>query len=59
MIGEAEKYQAAVKLLVDLPPYEKCRHLVQMVYDGTLTREQGLELLHRLVKQNADAPTLH
>jgi hypothetical protein len=26
-----------------------------MVYDGPLTHAQGLELLHRLVEQNADA----
>jgi hypothetical protein len=46
MVARAEAYQAAVTLLNDLAPYEQCRHIVQMVYDGALTHEQGLELLH-------------
>ena len=49
MIPRAEAYQAAVSLLRDLAPYEQCRHIVQMVYDGTLPHEQGKALLHALV----------
>lgn len=54
MIAQAN-YEAAVKLLTDLPPYEQCRHIVQMVYDGTLTHEEGLQLLHMLVEYEMDA----
>ena len=49
MVARVEAYQAAVTLLNDLQPYEQCRHIVQMVYDGTLTHEQGLELMYMLV----------
>jgi hypothetical protein len=50
----AEVYQAAVTLLRDLEPYEQCRHIVQMVYDGSLTHEQGKELLYMLVDYEID-----
>ena len=55
MIAQAQAYQAAVILLRDLAPYEQCRHIVQMVYDGSLTHEQGKELLYALVDDEIDA----
>ena len=55
MITQAEIYRDAVKLLRDLPPHEQCRHIVQMVYDGSLTHEQGKELLYTLVDHEIDA----
>lgn len=55
MIAQADVYQAAVKLLHDLPPYDQCRHIVQMVHDGSLSHEQGLQLLHVLVDYEMDA----
>jgi hypothetical protein len=58
MIARAEVYQAAVALLRDLPPYEQCRHIVQMVYDGSLTHEEGLQLLYTLVGYGID-PSVH
>jgi len=58
MIARAEKYQAAVALLRDLAPYEQCRHIVQMVYDGGLTHEEGLQLLYTLVGHEID-PSVH
>jgi hypothetical protein len=57
MIAQADVYQAAVKLLHDLPPYEQCRHIVQMVHDGSLSHEQGLQLLYLLVDYESDAST--
>jgi hypothetical protein len=58
MTMRAEVYQAAVMLLRDMAPYDQCRHIVQMVYDGTLTQEQGKELLYMLVDYEID-PTVH
>ena len=55
MVARVEAYQAAVTLLNELPPYEQCRHIVQMVYDGTLSHEQGLELLYMLVDDEIGA----
>ena len=55
MVARVEAYQAAVTLLHDLPPYEQCRSIVQMVYDGSLTQEQGLQLLYLLVDHEIDA----
>ena len=49
MTARAEVFKAAVILLHDMAPYEQCRHIAQMVYDGTLTHEQGKELLYALV----------
>jgi hypothetical protein len=49
MNPRSEVYQAAVALMQDLAPYEQCRHIVQMVYDGSLTHEEGKELLYLLV----------
>jgi hypothetical protein len=56
MIARAKAHQAAVTLLHDLPPYEQCREIVQMVHDGTLTHEQGLELLYMLVDDEVGVP---
>jgi len=41
-----------------MPPYEQCRHIVWMVYDGSLTHEQGKELLYALVDYEI-SPTVH
>ena len=56
MIERAEALQAAVTLLRDLAPYDQCRYIVQMVYDGSLTHEQGKDLLYALVDHEMDAP---
>ena len=56
MIERTEAFQAAVTLLRDLAPYDQCRHIVQMVYDGSLTHEQGKDLLYALVDDEIDAP---
>jgi hypothetical protein len=56
MIERAEAFQAAVTLLRDLAPYDQCRHIVQMVYEGSLTHEQGKDLLYALVDLELDAP---
>ena len=56
MIERAEVFRAAVTLLRDLAPYDQCRHVVQMVYDGSLTHEQGKELLYALVDDEIDMP---
>jgi hypothetical protein len=56
MIERAEAIQAAVTLLRDLAPYDQCRHIVQMVYDGSLTDQQGKDLLYALVDDEIDAP---
>jgi hypothetical protein len=56
MFVRADAYRNAVALLRDLPPYDQCRHIVQMVYDGSLTHQQGKELLHALVDHEIDAP---
>jgi len=55
MSAQQELYEAAIKILADLPPYEQCREIVQMVYDGSLTHEQALRLLHLLVEHEMDA----
>lgn len=55
MIARAEAFQAAVMLLRDLAPYEQCRNIVQMVYDGSLTQQQGKDLLSALVEYEIDA----
>ena len=57
MIARAEAFQAAVMLLRDLAPYDQCRHIVQMVYDGSLTHQQGKDLLSALVDRESDAST--
>ena len=49
MAARAEAFKAAIILLHDMPPYEQCSEIAQMVYDGTLTHEQGKELLYALV----------
>ena len=54
MIERAEVFQAAVTLLCDLAPYDQCRHVVQMVYEGSLTHEQGKDLLYALVDHEID-----
>ena len=58
MNARAEVFKAAVILLHDMPPYDQCRHIAQMVYDGTLTHEQGKELLYALVDYEI-GPTVH
>ena len=58
MNARADVFKAAVILLYDMAPYEQCRHIAQMVYDGTLTHEQGKELLHALVDYEI-GPTVH
>ena len=58
MRARAEMYQVAIALLRDLPPYEQCHHVVQMVYDGSLTHLQGKELLYALVDYEI-GPTVH
>jgi hypothetical protein len=55
MTARAEAFQAAVVLLRDLAPYDQCRHIVQMVYDGSLTHQQGKDLLSALVDHEIDA----
>ena len=55
MATQAELYRNAIVLLHALPPYEQCRGIVQMVYDGTLTHQQGKELLYALVEHETDA----
>ena len=55
MVARAEPYKAAVMLLRDLAPYDQCRHIVQMVYDGSLTHDDGKELLYALVDYEIDA----
>jgi hypothetical protein len=56
MATQAELYRNAIALLHTLPPYEQCRGIVQMVYDGTLTHQQGRELLYALVEHEIDTP---
>jgi hypothetical protein len=56
MIERTEAFQAAVTLLRDLAPYDQCRHVVQMVYDGSLTHAQGKDLLYALVDDEIDTP---
>ena len=56
MIAQAEVFKVAVTLLRDLSPYEQCRHIVQMVYDGTFDASSRCkELLYRLVDSEIDA----
>jgi hypothetical protein len=55
MMRRAEAFQNAVALLRDLAPYDQCRGIVQMVYDGSLTHQEGKELLHALVDAEMDA----
>ncbi len=47
--AQTQAFEAAVTLLRDLAPYEQCRQIVQMVYDGSLTHQQGKDLLSALV----------
>ena len=54
MIARAEAFQAAVTLLRDLAPYEQSRQIVQMVYDGSLTQQQGQDLMSALVDYEID-----
>ena len=58
MAARAEAFKAAIILLHDMPPYEQCREIAQMVYDGTLTHDQGKELLYALVDYEI-SPTVH
>lgn len=54
MIARKEAFQDAIMLLRDLAPYDQCRHIVQMVYDGSLTHQQGKDLLCALVDHEMD-----
>jgi len=56
MNARADVFRAAVILLHDMAPYDQCRHIAQMVYDGTLTHEQGKELLYALVDYEIGSP---
>ena len=56
MSARAQEYQTAVTLLRDLPPYDQCRTIVQMVYDGSLTQQQGKDLLSALIAYEIEAP---
>jgi hypothetical protein len=47
--ARADALQAAVTLLRDLAPYDQCRLIVQMTFDGSLTQQQGKDLLSALV----------
>ena len=49
MNARADAFQAAVALLCDLPPYDRCRLIVQMTFDGSLTQQQGNDLLSALI----------
>ena len=49
MNARADAFQAAVRLLRDLAPYDQCRLIVQMTFDGSLTQQQGKDLLSALV----------
>jgi hypothetical protein len=59
MTAQAGALQAAVLLLRDLAPYEQCRQVVQMVWDGSLTHEQGKELMYALVDDEIASPRRH
>ena len=54
MIARTEAFQAAVALLRDLAPYDQSRQIVQMVYDGSLTQQQGQDLMSALVDYEID-----
>jgi hypothetical protein len=58
MNARADVLKAAVILLHDMPPYDQCRHIAMMVHDGTLTHEQGKELLYALVEYEI-SPIVH
>ena len=58
MTARAEVFKATVFLPRDMAPYDQCRLIAQMVYDGTLTHEQGKELLYALVDYEI-GPTVH
>ena len=49
MNARADAFQTAVTLLRDLPLYDQCRLIVQMTFDGSLTQQQGKDLLSALV----------
>jgi hypothetical protein len=53
--AQAEAFQAAVTLLRDLAPYDQCRLIVQMTFDGSLTQQQGRDLLSALVEYEIEA----
>jgi hypothetical protein len=57
MSAQPDAFQAAVMLLRDLAPYDQCRHIVQMVWDGSLTQQQGKDLLAALVDHEIDTAT--
>ena len=56
MNARAQEFQAAVTLLRDLAPYDQARTIVQMVYDGSLTQQQGKDLLSALIAYEIEAP---
>jgi hypothetical protein len=58
MIARGEVYQVAAALLRDMAPPEQCRHIVRMVQDGTLTHEEGSQLLDTLVGCDIE-PSVH
>jgi hypothetical protein len=49
MNARADAFQVAVALLCDLPTYDRCRLIVQMTFDGSLTQQQGKDLLSALI----------
>jgi len=51
----ADAFQAAVTLLRDLAPYDQCRLIVQMTFDGSLAQQQGKDLLSALVDYEIEA----
>ena len=55
MNARADAFQAAVTLLRDLAPYDQCRLIVQMTFDGSLTQQQGKDLLSALVDYEIEA----
>jgi hypothetical protein len=55
MNARADAFQAAVTLLCDLPRYDQCRLIVQMTFDGSLTQQQGKDLLSALVDHEIEA----
>jgi hypothetical protein len=58
MIARGEVYQVAAALLRDMAPSEQCRRIEQMVQNGTLTHEEGSQLLDTLVGFDID-PSVH
>ena len=59
MIARADAFQAAVTLLRDLAPYDQCRLIVQMTFDGSLTQQQGKDLLSALVDYEIEGRPNH